>query len=815
MIRNYLLIAFRNLLKHKTFSILNILGLSVGISCCLLLALYVQDEWSYDKHFAAHERTYRITTTFKNNEGDILNPRTSPPIAMAVRTEFPEVENATRVIPPPEVEQHLLQYKDKSFYEKRGYLVDSTFFDVFPYTFKEGNGQTALDARSSVVLSAPVAEKLFGNESALEELIVISSGGSVDTFRVGGVLQPFQHNSHVDADFYMSLNSRGWGDWIGSITTWAGQNFGQSFIRLKEGATPQQTEAKLAGLLEKHGGKQLRELGMNKTLHLQPLDDIHLFSSAYTFDLGNKGNITYLYILSSIGIFILLIACINFMNLATAKASQRAGEVGVRKTMGATRGSLIRQFLSESVVIVSVAAMLAVIFIQFALPVFNYVTQKQLTLTGTNLLFIAASLLVVALITGIIAGSYPAFYLSSFQPAVVLKDKRLSGGGSNWLRKSLVVVQFVISITLISAITIIYSQMVYIRSQSLGFNPNYNITFPLRTVEAKESYTAFKNRLKTLTGVNTVSATTSLPATPLLRDFSLYKQGSSMQEAIHHFIVYADEDYFTSLGIKLAQGRDFIYEMDSSNYTHELQRVIVNQSSLKQLGLKSEEAIGSFIMTDWGGTVKRHEIIGVVEDFHHTSLHKGISPMLFLIPSARNEYIFMTASIHANGYEAFTEQAAALWKELIPNTPFESILMTQHVKQQYESDERMAMMITTFTIIAIIISCMGLYGLSIYVAERKTKEIGIRKVMGASVSSIVKMLTTDFIKLIAIAFAIAVPISYYFMNEWLQTFSFHVEMSAWIFIVAGLVSFLVAWLTVGFESIKAAISNPINSLRNE
>ncbi len=787
----------------------------MGISCCVLLALYVYDELSYEKHFAAYDRTYRITTTFKNNNEEVLNPRTSPPIAMVVRTEFPEVENATRVIPPPEVEQHLIQYKDKSFYEKRGYLVDSTFFDVFSYQFKEGNAQVALSAPSSVVLSSALAEKLFGAESALDELLVITSGGSVDTFRVGGVLQPLQHKSHVDADFYMSMNSKGWGEWISGITTWSGQNFGQAFIRLKAGTSPQQTEAKLADLLEKHGGQELRAAGMNKSLHLQALNDIHLFSADYIFDLSNKGNITYLYILTSIAAFILLIACINFMNLATAKASQRAGEVGVRKTMGATRGSLIRQFLGESIIIVFIAAALAIIIVQLALPLFNYVTQKQLSLTGTNLLFLAAALFAVALITGIIAGSYPAFYLSSFQPAAILKDKLLSGGGGNWLRKSLVVVQFIISITLISSIAIIYTQMNYIRSQSLGFNPEYNVTFPLRTVEAKESYANFKDQLQTLTGVSTVSGGTSLPSTFLLRDFSLYKQGGSMQDAIHHFVIYTDENYFETLGINLIAGRDFIFETDSSAYTSELQRIIVNQSSLKQLGLSLEEAIGSFIMTDWAGTIRRHEIIGVVEDFHHASLHEEISPLLFQIPTEMNGFLFATVSIDSKNFQTFNEQVAQLWKELNPNTPFESILMTQHVKQQYEADERMAMVITSFTTIALIISCMGLYGLSIYVAERKTKEIGIRKVMGASVTNIVQMLTTDFIKLIAIAFAIAVPISYYFMNEWLQTFSFHVKMSVWIFIIAGAASFLVAWLTVGFESVKAALSNPVNSLRNE
>lgn len=815
MFKNYLSIAVRNLLKHKVFSVINIAGLAVGIACCTLLALYIKDEFSYEKHFAQANQIYRITSTFKTTDGDLHNPHVSPPIAMAVRATLPEVLDATRVVSPPEVEQHLIQYKDKSFYERKGYLVDSTFFHVFNYGFKEGSAATALRTASSVVLSAPVAEKLFGQASALDELLVITSGGSIDTFRVSGVLQPIAQKSHVDADFYMSMNSKGWGQWIGSINTWAGQNFTQSYLLLKENTSISETESKLASLLEKNGGKELREMGMNKTLHLQALLDIHLHSSHFQGDLGNKGNITYLFILSSIGIFILLIACINFMNLTTAKASQRAGEVGVRKTMGATRSSLIYQFLGESILLVLMATLLAMMLVQVSLPYFNFVTQKELSLTGINLLFLMGSLFAIALVTGIGAGSYPALYLSSFQPAIVLKNKRLSGGGSNWLRKGLVVVQFVISITLISALAIIYSQMKFIQSQSLGFNPEYNVTIPLRTAEAKESYDNLKNTLQNLSGVSGVSASTSLPATPLMRDFSLYKKGSSMQDAVHHFVVFNDEDYFKTLGIKLVAGREFIYSSDSASWDAAKAHVLVNEESLRQLGIPLSDAIGSMLFTEWRGQVKSHEIVGVVENYHQMSLHRKIEPLIFQLPASRNEYIFVTTSIAAGNYDTFIEETKALWANLNPNTPFESMLLSQQVKQQYEADNRMAMMITSFTSIAIIISCLGLYGLSIYVAERKTKEIGIRKVMGASVASIVSMLSTDFLKLVAIAFFIAVPISYYFMREWLQTFSFRVELSAWIFIAAGMISFFIAWFAVGFESVKAAINNPVDSLRNE
>ncbi|GCC51668.1 hypothetical protein SanaruYs_18960 [Chryseotalea sanaruensis] len=815
MFKNYISIAVRNLLKHKVFSLINIAGLAVGIACCTLLSLYIKDEFSYEEHFAKADQIYRITSTFKTSDGDMHNPRTSPPIAMAVRANLPEVEQATRVVSPPEVEQHFIQYKEKSFYERKGYLVDSTFFEVFDYDFKEGSSSTALRTASSVVLSASVAAKIFGDQQALDELLVITSGGSVDTFRVSGVLQPLMQKSHVDADFYMSMNSKGWGQWIGSINTWAGQNFIQSYVLLKENASVTETESKLAALLEKNGGKELREMGMDKTLHLQALTDIHLHSSQYQGDLGEKGNITYLYILSSIGIFILLIACINFMNLTTAKASQRAGEVGVRKTMGATRASLVYQFLGESILLVLMATLLAVILVQLLLPFFNYVTQKELSLTGINLLFLVGSLFVIALVTGIGAGSYPAFYLSSFQPAVVLKNKRLSGGGSNWLRKGLVVVQFVISITLISALTIIYSQMRFIQSQSLGFNPDYSVIIPLRTIEARDSYDNLKNSLQNLSGVSGISASTSLPATPLLRDFSVYKKGSSMQEAVHHFVVFNDENYFKTLGIKLVAGREFIYSSDSAQLNASKVNVLVNRESLKQLGIALEEAIGATIFTEWRGQIKSHEIVGVVEDFHQMSLHRKIEPLIFQLPASRSEYVFVTASIPAGNYESFIEETQEVWADLNPNTPFESMLLSEQIKQQYEAENRMAMMITSFTSIAIIISCLGLYGLSIYVAERKTKEIGIRKVMGASISSIVSMLSTDFLKLVAIAFFIAVPISYYFMSEWLKTFSFRMEMSAWIFIAAGMLSFLIALFAVGFESLKAAVNNPVNSLRNE
>ncbi|HEY0654705.1 MAG TPA: ABC transporter permease [Chryseosolibacter sp.] len=816
MLKNYFTVAIRHLLKNKTFSLINILGLSTGIACCLLLALYIQDEFSYERHFSGHQSVYRLYTIFTREGNPESFPRTSPPIAMDLIDEVPEIETATRVVEPPEVEVHLIRYGENVFYEKKGMLVDSTFLDVFPYQLKEGDAATALDAPATVLLSEKLSEKIFGSRSPIDEMLIINSGRSSDTFKVSGVVRKTNFNSHLDADFYLNMRSEGWGQYIMSERTWAWNNFVASYVKLKPSTSPDAVEAKLPELLEKYAGTDLKNAGLKKELKLQPLTDIRLYSDfSDTFGDTGSGGIVYVYILGSIGLFILLLACINFMNLTTAKASQRANEVGVRKSMGANRGTLMRQFLGESMTIVFVSLIISIVLVVFALPLINSVTEKELSINATNVLFVAAAMLAVGVITGLVAGSYPAFFLSAFEPAKVLKNKSLTSDGSRWLRQGLVVFQFVITITLISSIIIVQKQLKYIQEKPLGFNQEHKIMVPMRTDEVTRSFVNLRDAFRQISGVQAVSATTSLPSTPVFRDFALFPKGSTPDKGILHRVVHVDEDYFKVLDIKMLAGRDFVAETDTLSYILPDNKIIVNEACLKEFQIQLSDALGTQLLSNYGGGDRRFEIIGVVEDFHQFSLHRPIAPMIFFVPSGRTNYIYLTASIQAENYSQTLSQMKEAWDKIVPNTPFESQFLSDSVKKQYEEDSKISLMLTWSTGLAILICCLGLYGLSVYVAERRIKEIGIRKVLGATVPNIVSMLSKDFIKLVIIAFVMAVPLGYYAMTSWLENFAYKIELGFTVFVLSGIVAFLIAYFTVGFESLKAAVNNPVKALRNE
>jgi putative ABC transport system permease protein len=821
MLHSYFTIAFRNLLKQKVFSLINILGLTIGITCCILLTLYIRDEFSYERHFDDYRSIYRLTSVFTAEKWSSKLPSSAPPAVPALLQEFPEIQAATRVATPPDVQRHYIRFHDKGFYEDNGYLVDSAFFDVFSYAFAEGDRATALDGPSAVVLSHAVARKFFGDASALDQLLIINSGNLTDTFRVTGVLKPYTHPSQLDAGLYMTMNSKGWGNIIGNTNDWS-QTYIYSFIKLKPGAVAEDLVAKFPAMVEKYDVKGIStEIGYKNVLGLQPLKDMHLYSArefsadSSIKEIGTGGNITSVYIIGSICIFILLLACINFMNLTTAKAFQRAGEVGVRKSLGANRSALIWQFMGESLTIVALAMILSLGLAQITLPLFNAFAQKDLAINTQNIGYVLVALVSVSLLTGIVAGSYPAFFLSAFKPARVLKEKHFTGNSSNWLRKGLVVFQFVVSVTLIASIFVIRKQVSFMQRKPLGFNAEYKITIPLQTDEAKAAYLNLKDRYLQLSGVADVSAASALPATATIRGIPLHPDGSTVESAQYHHWISIDENYFKMLGIRFLAGRDLNAVTDAAAFGTPLTHVVVNRASLSNNGIELKDAIGSKLHVQLNGMNLAFQIEGVVEDFHQLFMHRKLSPMIFMIPSPRTDYTGLCVAVNAADYKETLAALEKLWKEIVPNTVFEHSTLTDNVKKQYEADQRVFAVITMFTIIAIAISCLGLYGLSIYMAERRVKEIGIRKVLGASVSSIVSMLSLDFIKLVAIAFVLAVPIGYYAMNRWLENFAYKIELDVVVFVLAGIASFGIAWLTIGFEAVKAATGNPVDSLRSE
>jgi putative ABC transport system permease protein len=817
MLKNYVLIALRLVRKNKVFSFINIFGLSIGIACCIFITLFILDEFSYEKAFPEYQKIFRINTTFVRDDVSESGPYTSPPIAMELAEVFPEVETATRVVEPLDVEQHIIWYKDRSFFESKAFLVDSTFLSIFPYELSEGNPANALDAASTVLISENLKEKIFGNQSALDEVLIINSGQSADTFRITGVIKQPKKPSHLDADLYMSMNSNGWGEWVLHQTTWANNNIVAGYLKLRDPSSAAAVQAKLPQQMEIHAGDELRQSGRQKILKLQALDDIRLYSDLRHEEADNDStSITYVYIIGTIGVLILLLACINFMNLTTAKSAQRAGEVGIRKSMGAYRGNLIRQFLGESMVIVVFALVLAFLIVFMALPAFNSVMQKNLSLNTANFPLIFGASVFIAVVTGVLAGSYPAFFLSSMKPTLVLKGKSLTGDGSQWLRKSLVVFQFVITITLISSIVIIQKQLSFIQSKSLGFNAEQVIMIPLRTSQASTQYASFKDAFAEIAGVRQVSGTNSLPSTPLSRDWALYKEGSDNDQSIRHEIVNVDQDYFQMLGVDIVAGRDFNYMTDNlASDTTNTARIIVNEASLRENGIPLDQAVGSILnFVPSPGQHYVFTIVGVVRDFHQFSLHRKISPMLFLLPSERNEFSFLAASVDMNRYGDIIEKMKTIWDTRINDAPFESVFMDENVRKMYAAETRTSNILTISTVIALIISCLGLYGLSVYVAERKTKEIGIRKVVGASVHTIIGMLSKEYIKLILVSFVISIPLGYYFMDRWLESFAYRIEPGVAVFLISGVTAFLIAWLTISFESFRAANRNPVDTLRN-
>ncbi|HKG67897.1 MAG TPA: FtsX-like permease family protein, partial [Segetibacter sp.] len=708
----------------------------------------------------------------------------------------------------------LLQYQAgkevTSFYETKGYLADSTFFRLFTYAFKEGTAATALNQPNSVVISEEIAQKIFGREPALNKTLHITSNtnGTFD-FRVTGVFIPSKTPSHIDARFVMSMKGGDVGNWVNSMTDIVNNNMFFSYLLLKPGTDPKKLEAKFDDFIKRHAGAELKASGRYRWQYLTPVRDIHLRAAGENVTPG--GSLSYLYILMSIAIVTLLIACVNFMNLSTARSSKRALEIGVRKVLGAEKASLIRQFLWEAILLSLIAFVIALGLSFLLLPLFEDVSGKNFSFSNEQYFWLFLDFLLITVIAGLIAGIYPAFYLSAFRPVQVLKGKFANSLAAISLRKVLVVFQFVISVSLIVASVTISNQMKYLRSKDLGFRKDQQIVIPLRTTTAKNIYASFKNELLNNPSISSTGASIFYPGIANVTDWLLYKQGNTADQTKTVYMNMVDDSYLQTLDIKPVAGRLFSkdFPADTSD------RIILNEQAIKNFGFSSpEDAIGKNIVGDRGEQQVFYNIIGVVRDFHFKDLHTNIESYGFLL-NKRPNYDYLVAHAKSNNIKATLSSIASAWSKLNPNEPFEYSFLDQDFQKNYIAEDRLAAIIRYFTIVAIFISCLGLFGLTTFSVEQRTKEIGVRKVLGANVPGIVALLSKDFLKLVAFAVIIASPIAWYAMDKWLQNFAYRTGIGLTVFVITALIAFGIALFTISFHAIKAAIANPVKSLRTE
>jgi putative ABC transport system permease protein len=809
MFKNYFKTTLRNLWKNKTYSFINIIGLAIGTLCCLYILLYVQYQYSYDKHHKNAKDIYRITSSVKITGDKVSGSATSPPVAPAMKKDFGEVLQYTRVVNSAMmgVKQHLVRYKEKSFYEKDADFVDFTFFDVFTYHFTNGSAANALKEPYSVVLLKPTADKLFGDEEPVGKAIEIDNAYGKNVFKVTGVIDESFGKSHIHANIFIAMNSGGIGEYVLQNNTWSGNNFVATYVKLNSNADVATLEKKLPAFLNKYGQEQLKTVGMEKQLHLQPIGSVHT-TTGYAEEMDKTISPSFLYILLLIAVLIQVIACINFMNLSTARASKRAKEVGVRKVIGAGKKDLVKQFLGESLLLSLTGVLIALPVLLVLLPYLNQITQADIKLyflADYRLWLMLAGLVII---TGIVAGSYPAFYLSAFQAIKVIRGNFSSHASAAGIRRSLVVFQFVLSIVLIAGIIIIYSQLNYIKNKDLGFEKDQCLVFAFYTADAQNKMASFMNDLRQMAEVKAVSRSNNYLGQFVMYEHGVYLAGGNMTIATNAQNMTTDEYFAKANGIKLISGRDFrLYDSG---------KVLINETLTKRLGLSPATAPGTRLYSQYlPDPVTFVEIAGVMKDFNYNSLHQGVKPFMLVYNPNEGDLSNLTVAANSKNYKELLGKIETVWHKDLPDTPFEYAFLDEEVQKQYETEITLARIINSFTLIAILISCLGLFGLAAFSAEQRSKEIGIRKVLGASVSGIVQLLSKDFLRLVLIAIVIATPIAWWAMNKWLQNFVYRINISWWMFALAGLLAIVIAIFTVSFQAIKAAIANPVKSLRTE
>lgn len=807
MIRNYIKTAFRNLLKNKGFTAINIMGLALGLATCLLIVFYVFDELSFDKFNVKADRIYRVNENVKfgGNEGSFAE--CPAPTAAALKGDFPEIEQVTRF---RQRGGNQVKKGSQNIQEDNMVYADPAIFDVFTLPMIDGNPSAALKETHSVVITEKMALKYFNTTKAAGKVLIFNDTA---LFKVTGVIKNIPKQSHFNFDFIISMPSLA----ESKEDAWFSSNF-DTYVLFRPGVDAKKFEAKLPEFLKKHAGPQLQSIlhmtfakleqtGDYFRLSLIPLLKIHLESNT-KYDMGNKGDIKIVYIFSAIALFILLIACVNFMNLSTARSANRAKEVGVRKVLGSPRKYLIAQFLTESIMVTLAGAVIAVLMAWAFLPLFNQVSAKELTITPQIIGWLLPVMIIFIIVVGCIAGSYPALFLSGFQPIEVLKGKLAAGFKGGVFRSSLVIFQFSISIFLIIGTIVIYNQLKYIQNKDLGYDRDHVLIVNQVWTLGNKAKT-FKQEIKQLAGVKSVTMTGFLPTSGYNNNSTLFKDPVlDSKRAIQSSIWNVDEDYVPTLGIKMKAGRNFSIDMKTDSSA-----IIINEAAVQLLGFSNPiNQLLYLPMDNKASVMKPFHIIGVIKNFNFKSLRENVTPLVLFDSEDTGA---LSIRINSTNIPGLLEQVKSKWKGVSPNLQISYSFMDEDFDNNYRTEQRIGQIAVSFTSLAIIIACLGLFGLAAYAAEQRTKEIGIRKVLGASISGIVGMLSKDFITLVIIAILISAPCAWWAMHSWLQGFAYHQPFQWWVVLLAGISAVLIAFITISFQSIKAALANPVKSLRSE
>jgi putative ABC transport system permease protein len=806
MFRNYLKTALRNLVRYKGFTFINVLGLTIGITGCLVIGLFVWDELQFDRFGKNYETVYRLYNHRTVNNNNTRAAVVPPMFATYLEQQYPEVEHTLRIMMTDG--RRLLEVGNKRSYEEKGLLVESSFFEFFPVKLKHGDPKSALTDPNSVVISEDIAKRYFGNENPVGKTLLVNKS----SMAVRGVMARLPEHFHLEVNYLMPLAAAQLSQNI--MESWQWQQF-YTYIKVKPGTNASVLQAKFQEAIKKDVHPRLQG-GVNYLPYLQELKNIHLQSADFEYDLAVRGNENYVKGLSIIALFVLVIACFNFINLATARSLRRAKEIGVRKVIGAERRQLIIQFTGETILLALIAVVISIVATMLIIPALNSFTSKHISFNLITNPLLGLAILGAGIVVGILAGIYPALVLSGFQPVKVLKGLKMQGTGSRgmaWLRQGLVVIQFALSALLIICSTVVYRQMNYLHNKDLGFNNEQIIYFRINGGVA-DNLDAFKEELRRHSNIVSVTSGYGLPGDQFAGDMvTIPTKDGDKRLASSVFI--GDHDYLKTLGIRVIAGRDFSREITSDEY----ESFIINETAVKEFGFETpEKALGQRVhwdkwIPDSLNPVKKGRVIGVIKDFHYKSLHEKVAAAVIQIYDSLDFKV--AAKLKTADIRSTLTYVDKTWKKFNTDFPLDYKFMDATYGSMYEAEDKLSSLLTIFTCLAIFVGCMGLFGLAAFNAEQRTKEISIRKILGASNFNIVRLLTKSFITPVLIASVIAFPVAWWAMNAWLQDFPYRVDFGWWIFGMATIAAILIALLTVGFQAIKAAVANPVKSLRSE